>query len=78
IRRRKTPYITAQTLTLTAVQVIPLFLLPYFILPYLGHNGFFDSGFLNTIADSLFSEVNYGHGREYWRSFGLILAWPLF
>jgi len=21
--------------------------------------------------------VNYGHGREYWRAYGLVLAWPL-
>jgi len=78
IRRRKTPYITVQTISLTLVQVIPLFLLPYFVLPYLGSNGFFDSGIMNTIADSLFPEANYGHGREYWRAFGFILAWPLF
>ena len=29
-------------------------------------------------ADQLFPAVNYDHGREYWRAFGLILAWPLF
>ena len=78
IRRRKTPYITAQTISLILVQVIPLFLLPYFILPLLGANGFFDSGMPKVVADSLFPEANYGHGREYWRAFGLILAWPLF
>jgi len=78
IRRRKTPYITLQTISLTLIQVIPLFLLPYFVLPLLGNNGFFDSGTMKTIADSLFPEANYGHGREYWRAFGFILAWPLF
>ncbi|MEO0445103.1 MAG: NAD(P)-binding domain-containing protein [Verrucomicrobiota bacterium] len=26
----------------------------------------------------LFPPSEYGHGREYWRAFGLILAWPLF
>ena len=78
IRRRKTPYITVQTLTLTLVQVIPLFLLPYFVLPYLGYNGLFDTGFMKSVGDSLFPEVTYGHGREYWRAFGFILAWPLF
>ncbi|MGB5875158.1 MAG: NAD(P)-binding domain-containing protein [Bacteroidota bacterium] len=78
IRRRRTPYVTAQTLTLTAIQVIPLFLLPYILLPYLGYNGAFDAGFGKNLADALFPEVSYGHGREYWRAFGFILAWPLF
>lgn len=78
IKRRKTPYVTTQTLTLTAIQLVPLFLLPYFILPYLGYNGAFESGFGKSIADALFPAVNYGHGREYWRAFGIILAWPLF
>jgi len=78
IRRRKTSYITLQTISLTLVQLIPLFILPYFILPILGSHGFFDSGIAKTIADSLFPEANYGHGREYWRAFGFILAWPLF
>jgi len=78
IRRRKTPYITLQTVSLTLVQLIPLFILPYFVLPILGSHGFFDSGIAKTIADSLFPEANYGHGREYWRAFGFILAWPLF
>lgn len=78
IQRRKTPYVTAQTLSLMAFQIVPLFLLPYIILPYLGHNGFFDSGVMKTVADALFPLASYGHGREYWRAFGLVLAWPLF
>ena len=78
VRRRRTPYIRVQTTTLAAVQIVPLFLLPYLILPYLGYNGVFDSGVGKAIADALFPEVDYGHGREYWRAFGLILAWPLF
>jgi len=78
IRRRRTPYIKIQTLTLTAIQVVPLFLLPQLILPYLGHNGIFDTGWLHSVADSLFPEAGYGHGREYWRCVGFILAWPLF
>jgi len=73
IRRRRTPYVTAQTLTLTAIQILPLFLLPEIILPLLGHNDLLPRG----IADALFPVVNYGHGREYWRAYGLILAWPL-
>ena len=73
IRRRRTPYVTAQTLSLMAVQVVPLFLLPEVILPLLGHNGLLPGG----LADALFPAVSYGHGREYWRAYGLILAWPL-
>ncbi|MGH7892094.1 MAG: 4Fe-4S binding protein, partial [Thermodesulfobacteriota bacterium] len=78
IRRRKTPYITVQTLSLIMFQLIPLFLLPYILLPYLGHNGLFDTGFMKSVGDALFPVANYGHGREYWRAFGFILAWPLF
>ena len=78
MRRRKTPYVKVQTLTLMAIQCVPLFLLPYIVLPYLGHWGWFDAGVGKTIADNLFPQVSYGHGREYWRAFGFILAWPLF
>jgi len=78
IRRRKTPYVKVQTLTLMAIQCVPLFILPYVFLPWAGNNGWFDAGWMKSVADSLFPQVNYGHGREYWRAFGLILAWPLF
>jgi len=78
IRRRKTPYVRVQTLTLMTVQVVPLLLLPYIVLPLMGHNGWFDSGAMKYVADQLFPVVNYDHGREYWRAFGFILAWPLF
>ena len=77
IRRRKTPYVTWQTLSLMTIQFIPLFLLPEIVLPMLGHNGVFDSGAGKWIADQLFPVVTYGHGREYWRAYGFILAWPL-
>src|SRR5262249_38466542 len=73
IRRRRTPYVTAQTLTLMLVQVLPLFLLPEVILPLLGAHGWIPAG----IADALFPRVEYGHGREYWRAYGFSLAWPL-
>ena len=73
IRRRATPYVTAQTLTLMAVQVVPLFLLPEIVLPLMGAHGWIPRG----IADALFPVVSYGHGREYWRAYGFILAWPL-
>jgi len=77
IRRRRTPYVTLQTATLATIQVLPLFLLPEIVLPWLGHNGWFESGALARLADSLFPAVTYGHGREYWRAYGLVLAWPL-
>jgi len=73
IRRRKTPYVTAQTLTLMLVQVLPLFLLPEIILPQLAYHRLLPRGLL----DALFPVVSYGHGREFWRAYGLILAWPL-
>ena len=73
IRRRKTPYVTVQTTTLMLIQVLPLFLLPEVILPQLAYHGFLPRG----LADALFPVVGYGHGREFWRAYGLILAWPL-
>jgi thioredoxin reductase len=77
IQRKRTPYVKVQTLVLMAVQCLPLFILPEIVFPWLGHNGWFDGGLLGRIADSLFPAVEYGHGREYWRAYGLILAWPL-
>jgi thioredoxin reductase/ferredoxin len=73
IRRRRTPYITLQTSVLMAIQIVPLFLLPEILLPYLGANHLLPEGLLNA----LFPVVDYGHGREYWRAYGLVLAWPL-
>lgn len=78
MRRRRTPYVRLQTLSLMFFQVVPLCLMPYILLPLMGHNGWFDDGFMKTAADNLFPAVNYDHGREYWRAFGLVLAWPLF
>jgi len=77
IRRRKTPYVTVQTVTLMVIQCVPLFILPEILLPWMGHNGWFEGGLLGSVADSLFPKANYGHGREYWRAYGFILAWPL-
>ncbi|MEM1099615.1 MAG: NAD(P)-binding domain-containing protein, partial [Planctomycetota bacterium] len=79
IKRRKTPYVKVQTWALMLFQCIPLFVLPYLLFPWLGHLGLFDGGVGKTVADALFPAVDYDpHGREYWRAFGLILAWPLF
>ena len=57
IRRRATPYVTLQTLTLALVQVIPLFLLPYVLLPWAGHNGWFDAGAGRWLADHSYNFV---------------------
>ena len=76
MRKRPSPYIRKQTWCLFWIQAIPLFLLPYWILPWLGAQGIFDAGFGEMVADALFPGA--GEGREYWRAFGLILAWPLF
>ena len=80
IKRRQTPYVTVQTSTLMVIQCVPLFLLPYILLPWMGHNGWFSDGaLLKPLADALFPVTEWDpHGREYWRSLGLILAWPLF
>jgi len=56
-----------------AIQVLPLFILPEILLPWLGNNGWLPQG----VLDALFPVVDYGNGREYWRAYGLVLAWPL-
>ncbi len=68
IRRRRTPYVKKQTLTLMAIQVIPLFILPEIVLPWMGANGWIPG----AIEQALFPNG------QYWRALGFILAWPLF
>ncbi len=89
VRRRKTPYVTVQTVTLFLVQAFPLFLLPELLFPWLGYNGAFDAGLGKTLADHLFPSYisdaaaaaqqwpDWGHPRAYWKAYGLVLAWPL-
>jgi hypothetical protein len=50
IRRRKTPYITVQTLVLMSIQVLPLFILPEILLPWLGKNGLLPGGLLDALS----------------------------
>lgn len=79
VRRRKTPYVTLQTATLAAFQVLPLFLLPYILFPWMGANGVFTNGGFGEWFGMTF--LSNGPGTEptqYWRAFGFILAWPLF
>lgn len=68
IRRRRTPYVTVQTWTLMAIQCIPLFILPELLLPWFGRNDWIPA----AIEANLFPDGSY------WRSYGFILAWPLF
>ena len=44
VKRRKTPYVKLQTLSLALIAIVPLFLLPEIVLPWMGHNGFFAEG----------------------------------
>lgn len=71
--RRPTPYVRWQTAALVAIQAVPLFLLPEILLPWAHYHGWLPE----RLADGLFPAVDYGHGREFWRAYGLILAWPL-
>jgi len=65
---RPTAYIRNQTLTLMAIQVIPLFVLPVLVLPWMGAHGLLGSWVMNNVFP----------GHSYWRAYGFILAWPLF
>ncbi|WP_239480628.1 NAD(P)-binding domain-containing protein [Parashewanella hymeniacidonis] len=89
IQRRKTPYVTRQTIVLFVIQLLPLFLLPEIILPYLGYNGVFDAGTGKAFADTLFPSYisaqdlaahnwpDWGHPRAFWHAYSFIFAWPL-
>jgi thioredoxin reductase/ferredoxin len=80
IARRRTPYVLWQTLSLIAAQWVFLFLVPLIVLPWAGRNGYFERGqSLRWIADQLFERTDgyLGHERAYWRSYGLILPFPL-
>jgi len=76
IQRTPTRYVRWQTISLMLFQTLPLFILPYFVLPLMGEFGCFDTGTGAWLADQLFP-TSAGE-REYWRSAGFILAWPLF
>ncbi len=71
IHVKPTKYIKFQTWTLILIQAIPLFILPEIILPFLGNAGALggNNGF---ILSQIFPN------QTYWRSYGFILAWPLF
>jgi len=71
IKMKPTRYIKVQTWTLILIQAIPLFILPELIFPMLGKAGILgrpDGFVMNQIFPN----------ESYWRSYGFILAWPLF
>ncbi len=79
IKRRKTPYVRLQTISLMSFQVIPLFILPYIVLPLMYKNGWFTGGGLGQWFGMTFlSDGQGGDPNQFWRAFGFILAWPLF
>jgi hypothetical protein len=63
MRRRKTPYIRAQTWTLIAIQLVPLFLLPYLVLPGWAHSAGLTMA-SGARSPTRFSRRRYGHGRD--------------
>ncbi len=71
IKIKPTRYIKLQTWTLILIQALPLFILPEIIFPFLGSIGALGAkdGFILT---QVFPNESY------WRSYGFILAWPLF
>ena len=59
--------------------VFPLFILPYLLFPYLYQHGVFtNGGFGEWFGMTFLSDGQGGEPNQFWRSFGFILAWPLF
>ncbi|MFZ2322319.1 MAG: NAD(P)-binding domain-containing protein [Ignavibacteriaceae bacterium] len=71
IKMKPTRYIKLQTWTLILIQALPLFILPEFVFPILGKIGALG-------AKDSFMLTQVFPGESYWRSYGFILAWPLF
>lgn len=64
---RRNAYITKQTVSLMAVQVLPLFLIPTYVLPWMNDHGWI----------SQWARENIFLGDQWWRFIGFILAPPL-
>ena len=71
MKMKPTRYIKIQTWTLILIQALPLFIFPEFLFPYLGK-----MGALGTPDGFILTQI-FPNG-SYWRSYGFILAWPLF
>jgi polyferredoxin len=65
---RPTGYIARQTVALMAFQVLLLFVIPMLVIPYMGNQGMLSDWIMTNVFP----------GGSYWRSFGFVLAWPLF
>ena len=79
IRRRNTPYVTAPDPDADGRSSgSRSSCCPFVLLPWLGHNGAFDARLREDPRRQSLPRRRRGHGREYWRAFGFILAWPLF
>jgi len=71
MKMKPTGYIIRQTWTLILIQALPLFILPEFVFPVIGKAGLL-GGSDGFIMSQVFPKESY------WRSYGFILAWPLF
>ena len=79
MRRRKTPYVKLQTLTLMAIQCIPLFIIPELLLPWADRNGWVPEAIMEGLFTGYYynSDGSIGSYDAYWHVYGFILAWPL-
>jgi NAD-dependent dihydropyrimidine dehydrogenase PreA subunit len=76
MHRTPTRYIRLQTWTLILVQMIPLFILPEIVLPALWKGGVIARD--SWIVTNVFPIQSWNNEPSFWRSYGFILAWPLF
>lgn len=73
---KPTVYIRLQTWTLILIQIIPLFILPEIVLPALWKSGIITPD--SWLVANVFPIQSYNNEPSFWRSYGFILAWPLF
>jgi NosR/NirI family transcriptional regulator, nitrous oxide reductase regulator len=76
MRRTPTRYVRLQTWTLIVVQVVPLFLLPEIILPALWKSGAIGPD--SWLVEHVMPIQSWNNEPSFWRTYGLVLAWPLF
>jgi polyferredoxin len=76
VKRTPTTYIKAQTLSLVLIQIFPLFILPTMLFPWLDFHALLPDWIREQVL--MVEEGVNITGDNAWRSYGLILAWPLF
>ena len=76
MHRTPTRYVRVQTWTLILVQMIPLFILPEIVLPALWKSGIITGD--SWVVANVFPIQSWNNEPSFWRSYGFILAWPLF